>query len=299
MKVVAGVDAGGSTTVVSISPASTAEVLASHVGGPAPLRPSSIQQAATTIAATVDHAMDGLTGATLERMVVGAAGAGREETRNALEVALHEAVGCPVRVHTDAEIAHWAAFHGEVGTLLVVGTGAIALARDAIGGWHRVGGYGPAFADEIGGFNIGRSALAAVGQAQDGRGPMTLLTDHVMRLAGVESFEQLVAWASDAGYDDIASLAAVVTHAASEGDSAAGAILGAATGHLVAYADRAIELSGGSSAPIALAGGLMEEGSPLRDAVIAALRIHLPDATVLTDMIEPVRGALELAGSIR
>jgi glucosamine kinase len=63
-----------------------------------------------------------------------------------------------VRVLTDYELAHRAAFGAGSGVLLVASTGSIAFARGTDGTARRAGGLGPLFGDEGSGFWIGRAA---------------------------------------------------------------------------------------------------------------------------------------------
>ena len=65
-----------------------------------------------------------------------------------------------VRVLSDLELAHVAAFRGGPGVLLIAGSGSAALGRDRRGRLRRAGGWGPLIGDEGSGFWIGKEALA-------------------------------------------------------------------------------------------------------------------------------------------
>jgi len=299
MRVIVGVDAGGSSTTVAVSAIDTpGDVLNRAEGGPAAVRPSQVDQSAKVITEAVAAALAGVPNAEPAMVVVGAAGAGRENERVELTDRLARALPCPVVVRTDAEIAHQAAFHGGPGVILIVGTGAMGLARDANDAWHRVGGYGQAFADEIGGYNLGRGVLAAIGQAHDGRGPKTHLSEAAFASVAVNSFEQLVSWAAQASPGEIASLARIAIESASEGEEVATIIVGEAVGHLAAYVQRVVEMAQLHQPEVALHGGLVQSGSVLRDAVARAVAEFLPDAHVLPDRVDPAVGALEIARAL-
>lgn len=64
-----------------------------------------------------------------------------------------------VRVVTDFELAHLAAFGRGPGVILVASTGSVAFARGADGRSKRAGGLGPLLGDEGSGFWLGREAL--------------------------------------------------------------------------------------------------------------------------------------------
>ena len=104
-------------------------------------------------------------GRTLDRAVVGMAGASHPEARILVRRAFERAgvlVGAAWFMN-DAELAHCAAFPGpEVpGVLVVAGTGSIAVARGAGGAFVRAGGKGPAVGDEGSGHWIGTRLLEA------------------------------------------------------------------------------------------------------------------------------------------
>lgn len=295
MRVLVGVDAGGSSTTAAVSAIDTIAVLHRVERGPGAIRPLAVDQAANVIADTVAGALTGVPDAVPAIVVVGAAGAGREDARVELTQILSQTLPCPVVVRTDAEVAHHAAFHGNAGAILIVGTGAISLARDMNGTFYRVGGYGHVFADEIGGYNLGRGVLAAIGQAHDGRGPSTRLDDAVFAVVGVDGFDQLVSWANQAEPAEIASLARIAIELGSDGDKVATLIVGEAVGHLAAYVRRVVELAQLDRPEVALHGGLMQSGSVLRNAVAGTITEHLPGARVRPDRVDPTVGALEIA----
>ena len=295
MRVLVGVDAGGSSTTAVVSAIDALAVLNRVEGGPGAVRPSNVDQAAKVIADTVAGALTGVPDAVPAMVVVGAAGAGREDERVELKQLLSQALPCPVVVRTDAEVAHHAAFHGDAGVVLIAGTGAMSVARDTNGAFYRVGGYGHVFADEIGGYNLGRGVLAAIAQAHDGRGPSTRLRDAAFASVGVVSFERLVSWANQADPAEIASLARVAIELGSDGDEVATLIVGEAVGHLAAYVQRVVEMARLDRPEIALHGGLMQSGSALRNAVASAIAEHIPGAGVRPDRVDPAVGALEIA----
>jgi len=88
---------------------------------------------------------------------VGGTRLGGRRERNALARALAP-LAARVRVVTDFEIAHLAAFGEGPGVLLMASTGAPAFARGVDGRTRRAGGYGPLLGDEGSGFWLGREA---------------------------------------------------------------------------------------------------------------------------------------------
>lgn len=93
-------------------------------------------------------------------IVLAAAGAGDDKTREAVEKSCHSVFpNNPVKVVTDAEAALCGAFRGEPGIVLIAGTGSIAYGIDTQGAAGRAGGYGHLLGDEGSGFWIGREAV--------------------------------------------------------------------------------------------------------------------------------------------
>ncbi len=295
LKLFAGVDAGASHTAVVLGDHS-GRVLKRVRGGSGILRPGRAATVALRIVGLIEQALRSLDNFTpLEGLVVGAAGAGREVERRALEEALRQRVGArKLLVTTDAAIALQSAFPEGPGIVLSAGTGSIAIGRDPRGKVHRVGGWGWQFGDEGSGYALARAALTAVARAKDGRGPDTLLAARMMEAAGVASVEDLIFWARAARTQRVAAMAAVVCRAARE-DPVAALLVQAAAGELAQHVHALRGRISDPSVPVALTGGLLSKGSPVRDALVARLATAAPPVQLVDREVDPARGALALA----
>jgi N-acetylglucosamine kinase-like BadF-type ATPase len=102
----------------------------------------------------------------------------------------------------------------------------------------------------------------------------------------------LVRWSVNAGTAEVAALGPAVVDSADRADPVA---LGIVTEAVELLARLALA-AGGDRLPVALAGGLLALGRPLRDRVVEELagRHHV---TVMTAAVDPCRGAPVLAGS--
>ncbi|MEE2524549.1 ATPase [Pseudarthrobacter sp. J75] len=197
----------------------------------------------------------------------------------------------PAAVLSDATAAHLGALDGGPGTILIVGTGAVAFRfeRDPDdeferpGALHRGDGWGPLLGDRGSGRWIGQQGLSAALEAYDG-GPATSLE----RLAG-EHLASAVAGSIPAGsaaaapgqagsdapaelppltglpgwlasqenpYRAMAGFTPVVLAQAEGGDAVAGGIIGEACLHLTRTVSRAIGQS--SLRHVALLGGVVD-----------------------------------------
>ncbi|MEZ4378829.1 MAG: BadF/BadG/BcrA/BcrD ATPase family protein [Gemmatimonadales bacterium] len=229
-----------------------------------------------------------------DAIVIGAAGAGGAAERAELEQAVdRERLAWQVLVVTDAQLARAAAFEGAPGVLLIAGTGSIALGLAEDGKHYRAGGLGWRMGDDGSGYWIGVEALKAVGRMHDGLGPSTRLAELLAGQAGVAGIGALIRWSTVAAVDEVAGLAPVVAAAAEGGDAVAGSIIEQAVGHLVELARAA----GGEVLPVALSGGLLAPGRPLREAVTA--RLEASGQRVVGGTIDPCLGGPVLARGSR
>lgn len=293
-RVLVGVDAGGTKTAVAVMRDGQIAGRADGTGGA--LRPGRTLVASAAIADTVRRALSSAGVIRGDALVVGAAGAGRDAEARELQQALRaESLADAVLVTSDCAIALEAAFEGEPGIVLSAGTGSIAFASDRAGTFHRAGGYGWQMGDEGSGYAIGRAALGAVGRAQDSRGAETKLVERLSEATRSPDFDALVRWAATAGPAEVATLAAPVASAATEGDAVATAIIHYAAEELAQLVLSLRKRLGDEAIPVALTGGLLTN-----PALDTALRARLArDGVVPVDQsVDAVSGALRLAAKM-
>jgi N-acetylglucosamine kinase-like BadF-type ATPase len=168
------------------------------------------------------------------------------------------------------------------------------VARTPDGALHRAGGLGWQMGDEGSGYAMARAALVAVGRARDGRGPATALTER-LRSPAAPDLDGLVRWSSSAEPGEIAALAPLVLAEAKAGDPVAAAIVDTAAEELAAHV-RALtgHFPGAGRIPVALAGGNLEPGRPLRDPVLTRLAA-VSRISVLEGPLDAAMGAIALA----
>ncbi|OGR89858.1 MAG: hypothetical protein A3J74_03500 [Elusimicrobia bacterium RIFCSPHIGHO2_02_FULL_57_9] len=127
----------------------------------------------------------------LQHLTAGCCGIWRGEERRRLKSSLR-GMAKQVRVMSDLELAHGAAFNGGAGILLIGGTGSVALGRDDKKCLLRIGGLGPLLGDEGSAFWIGRQALKNQGLAQRWPEGLALRLAHgadpVRQIAGLTRF---------------------------------------------------------------------------------------------------------------
>lgn len=180
--------------------------------------------------------------------------------------------------------------------LLIAGTGSIVITHSASGQRIRVGGWGPRFSDEGSGFWIGREAIALLLPLLEQGLPLPAWAGHAGPAAPARppaSATELATWANAADRRSIAELASHVLAATQTPDVPADAAASAdpaeqlarrAVAALLDLIGRAVQLSApdfaapnpADSSPaarvhLALAGGLLAPGRPLRRRLEHAL----------------------------
>ena len=300
-EIVIGVDGGGSKTRVIVGTAE-GEVLASAEGPKSAVVPGQAARSADVIAELVTSALGeiALPGAVMPRVLYcGVAGTGRDEERRALHDALDEKeLAEEVVVDSDGMIAMYDALEDRAGILLVVGTGSIAYGRSPSGSIVRCGGWGPAFGDEGSGGWIGRRALSIVAASSDGREPPTALLFPILAATQCEDVQDLIPWAASADARAFATLAPVVFTTAANGDQRANALVSLAAEELVLHIRalaKQLFSDERAAVTVALSGGLMQRGSPLRKRLEQRLKSAVPGAQLRAEEVLPARGALRAA----
>jgi N-acetylglucosamine kinase-like BadF-type ATPase len=212
MRLFLGVDGGQSSTVALVGD-ETGHIIG--VGRGAACRHEG------AIADAVNAA--GAAGATFEAACFGLSGGS-----SGSEPAIRELVQAAQYVIThDAAIALTGALAGEPGVIVIAGTGSIAFGRNRAGQSARAGGWGYAFGDEGGAFDLVRQALRAALRREEGWGPPTALRELLLAGSGVGDANELMhllytgAWPRER----VASLAPLVGQAAACGDIVAQEIL--------------------------------------------------------------------------
>lgn len=293
---VAGVDGGG-TGVRAVILNEQGREMARSAGAGAVVTSRDPGTAADAVASVVaDAARKAGVEMPLAGLWAGLAGAGREPARSAVEDALGTAgLAKAVAVGTDLEAALHSALGDTAGILLLAGTGSVAVGRSQDGSQTRVGGWGESLGDEGGGFWIGLEALRRVVRAADGRGEATALGELVTTALEMGNASELVGWLEGASKADVGALAPVVIDAADSGDEVASAILEDAIGWLARHVLVLYQRAGPWSEPprLALWGGLVAPGGPLRDEVLGALSSL--EVEVLEGEVDPAFAAAEMA----
>ncbi len=231
-----------------------------------------------------------------QAVVLGLAGTDRPPIHKKLEAWLRKAI--PARKHlltSDAAIALRAAIGDSPGIIVISGTGSIAFAQDERGQVLRSGGWGTLYDDAGSGYDLGRRAIMAALQDQDGRGPHTQLLERISKTLELKDISEVVLKALEP--HAIAALFPLVIEAAESLDLVAERLCAQAGRDL---AELALALARRLNwtkriVPVVCAGGVFKASAAIRHSFSGALRRGAPLARVMLLEAEPVEGALALA----
>lgn len=289
-----GVDAGGSKTAVVHAIDGRTGRIAVCEGANASMRGA--EGAASIIADAVERSLEG---GVPHAIFVGAAGASRQEVRDAIETALYSRYpSARVQVREDAYIALRCGAPEGDGAVVIAGTGSIAYAQRGAEG-YRCGGYGYLLGDDGSGFAIGSAGIAHVMRAYDGRASRDALCAGMEEFLNAADFEAVLQ-AVYRGENPVATIAAaarVVLDTAQAGERSATKIVQSAALALADLVKSVIKRAGltATHAPIVFAGGLLQSNSLLTYLVETRLLNEFPNMPIIKHLPQPCMGALSEA----
>jgi N-acetylglucosamine kinase-like BadF-type ATPase len=294
---VIGVDGGGTKTLAQAADLNGL-ISGRGLAGPSNYNVVGFEPACQAIETAIGQALQAASGE-IAAVCMGLAGVGRPEDVERFQVWAHKKFpAAAITVVNDAEILLAAgAPAGAPALALICGTGSIVYGRAVSGQMLRAGGWGYLFGDEGSGYAIGASALRAVMRAEDGRGAPTLLTRLVLARRGLENPAELVRniYGAESPRAEIAGLADLVEQAAAEDDVQALAILDEAALALARTVQAVYRKLGQIPIPLALTGSVILRGEYLLDAFRWACDDLGMVFSTISEISEPVDGAIKLA----
>ena len=298
MAIYLGIDGGGSKTSCLIGDETS--VLGTGTGAASNVVRVGEAQARESLAGAIRQActVANLNPSQIGSVCVGLAGAARPEISELVRRIVSELVPGKVEVVGDNVIALEAAFGDGPGVIVIAGTGSIAYGRNREGQTARAGGWGFAISDEGSGHWIGRTAVAAALGAWDEKPEQDLrLIEMLMKSWSLQTIEQLVPAANATPPPDFAALFPAVLSLADSGDRIARDVLTQAGTQLANLAGILLRrlFPHAGAVPVAMSGGVFGSSALVRQVFYNSLRSGRPDAVINPTVIEPVRGALELA----
>jgi N-acetylglucosamine kinase-like BadF-type ATPase len=236
----------------------------------------------------------------IKNIVIGAAGAGREEDAGKLRTSLLSLASekgisfKSLNVISDAQIALEGAFPNKSGSILIAGTGSIIYGKDNEGKIYRAGGFGRIIGDEGSGYSIGRKALQRVAKFYDGQGEKSDIVSLLSDKYKINSSEELIKKVYKENFD-IASVAELVLTAASKDDLIALTILEEETDELVQQLKALMKKMDVDELNVSFAGSLVLNKNIYPDMLTEKIKFYLPKVTIVKAEYTPLEGAIHIA----
>ena len=304
MKYLIGIDGGGTKTDCAIADLS-GKIIYQTVGKPSNFLVIEVEQAIENLFTLIEDCLFEIQGdfSNVKQIVIGVAGAGREEDAQLLEKGFKD-YSEEQRIHfkgvkvvSDAHVALEGAFPNSPGCILIAGTGSILFGKDEDGKVHRVGGFGRLIGDEGSGYSIGRKALNAVTKEIDGRGESTIITELLNKKIDSGVSDKLINKVYKEKLD-VASVAKIAIEAAEKGDEIANKILNHEADELVLYIKAFLDKIPSGKLNISFSGSLIDSKNFYSDLLKKKIKETLSMVKVVKPVSSPVQGAILLAKRI-
>ncbi len=288
MRIVAGVDGGGTSTTLVLSYGS--EIRERKTFGPLNLNSigeERYRKLLSEIFTMILQAGD------CEMICMGIAGISNPRTVEILrETGKGYGFSDKLLLKGDQEIALYGAMSGGAGAILISGTGSICTGRGKKGEMVRAGGWGHLIDDVGSGYSIGRDVLQAVVRAHDGRGEDTILWDLVRKYWKVSNMDGLIARTyGSSDKSNIASLSRAAEEAARAGDAVALGLLDENAGDLCGLVEAVYKRLGEGIPAICLMGGLLTHDTVFRKIVTEKLMRKYPRIILKEPDMDAAEGA--------
>ncbi len=293
-----GVDAGGTKTQFAVGDA-TRELARVQVGSIKRMRvsaaeaESNLQQALGELTRRSGIPMTAITCCR-----IGAAGNTVPLVADWLRQTFPQYVGGRLSLVNDVEIALDAAFQGGRGIVVLAGTGSNVACRDRSGAILTAGGWGPALGDYGSGHYLGLLGLRRCFRAIDRQRPTALLQAALAHW-GLDSVEDLIAYANEVPAPDFSRLAPGFVACAEKGDEVAVEVMMQGGRKLAESVALLIERLRGVEKdtvfrppPVAVAGSIMTHARLVRETMNQNLLTRFPEIELLDEPTDPLLGAL-------
>ena len=294
MKLIMGIDAGGTRTRASILAGD--KLLAHAENGSIKRLRVGAEAAETHLRALLKdvYAQAGVTG--VYAASVGVASASMPGTAEWITAVFHDFAVERSEVVGDEVIALDAAFHGGPGILQIAGTGSNTIGRAPDGSRESAGGWSSHLGDEGSGYWIGLHSLRRALKAHDREQP-TQIIEKIGEIWGTPDLDDLVNLGDSTPGPDFAALAPAINELAEAGDPVAVEVLRQAAADLVEFVllvraklRRKHAIAG--EVPVAWTGGVIEHMTLVREAFFTGLQAAAPLMPVGRESVVSLEGAL-------
>jgi N-acetylglucosamine kinase-like BadF-type ATPase len=298
MTLVFGADGGGTKTLGIVADTNGRELSRRTVGASNP-NVVGFETAASNLFRLIKECCEAASCSPndLRSIVLGLAGAGREESRTKLRSMINPLADydLPITIETDARIGLEGAFEGAPGVVIIAGTGSVVIGKKSSGEIVMIGGWGRGLGDEGSGFFLGLEALKSLRLYYDGRGGSQLLAEMIAKEFGLNSRERIIAAVHQERFEP-SQVAPLVLSAAEKNDTVALKILDSGASELAEQARVVVErLNIEATVGIAFFGGLIENENVYSKRLKTMIAERTPSVEVKLPARSPAEGAVLMA----
>jgi glucosamine kinase len=294
MRVVLGIDGGGTRTRASLVDGEKTLAFAEH-GSIKRLRVGAeIAEANLRMLLADVFAQAGKV--SVAAASIGVASASMPGVHEWIEAVLQEFGVTRIEVVGDQIIALDAAFKGGPGILQIAGTGTNCIGRAPDGGGESAGGWSSRLGDAGSGYWIGLHALRRALAAHDREEPTRIL-ETVGRIWRTPTLDALVNVGDSTPGPDFAALAPAINQLAEEGDAVAAGVMAQAAKDLIesvllvrAKLWRKHNLT--AEVPVAWIGSVIGKARLVREPFFAGLRAAAPAMPICEKEVAGIEGAI-------
>lgn len=301
-RLILGVDGGGTKTeamLAELDRDGRTTIIGQGVSGASNMRLAGRRQALASLDEAVSSALGGRVA---DVAVLALAGSTFADVQETIRDWVQETAVCrQLEITSDVAPVLTAGTPDGWGVALVVGTGSVAIGVGPDGNWITKGGWGHWYGDKGSGYDLGRQALAAISEAEDGMGPETTLSEAMREYFGLENPRLIIQELYRRGNvrAQVAAAAPVVLKAAGEGDIVAIRIVEAAVGELVRLVTAVTcDLELDRPYPLALAGGVVCRHTGYRERLVTGLKAINPPPGPVAPVPQPVTGCIRIGQAL-
>ncbi|MGA9071060.1 MAG: BadF/BadG/BcrA/BcrD ATPase family protein [Terracidiphilus sp.] len=294
MKIILGIDAGGTHTRASIMAEN--KLLAHAVNGSIKRLRVGAEAAETNLRALLKEVYVQAGVGAIDAASMGVASASMPGTAEWIQAVFHDFGVQRSEVVGDEVIALDAAFRGGPGILQIAGTGSNTIGRAPDGTRETAGGWSSRLGDEGSGYWIGVNSLRRALHAYDREQP-TQIIRRVSEVWSTPTMDAFINKGDGSPAPDFAALAPLIHELAEGGDPVARETLSQAAADLVEFVLLVRSKLRGrhqitGELPVAWTGGVLEHMPLVRNAFISGLYSAAPDMPVAQQAAVSLEGAL-------
>ncbi len=302
MGLLIGIDGGGTKTKCVLVDQEL-KILTSAEGGSSNPLSVGIEISASVIVNLIKRVLTFAKEIEIDAVVIGSAGAGRKKNaedlkRAVFDLIFRERLSIPyIEVVSDAEIAIEGAFAGNIGAILIAGTGSIIFGKDKKGKIVRSGGFGKIIGDEGGGYSIGRKGLSRAAKLLDGKYVKTTFVNLLRKNFGIDDLDSLILNVYSDKFD-IASTASLVIKAAGKGDKICKKILDEESDELLYYIKKFKQKFNQKTFKLCFCGGLLTTENYYSRMLRSKIKKNFNEIEFVKPTYPPEVGAVILANKL-